>query len=640
MARAAGDRWWRGITEEVAAGVETFEVGRASAVSDGGILCDSGVEATDERPGAGSLSSDAERGQSMTRRAPRFTAVYLAVGFGLVGLWLWGAGDLLVIPIFAVVVAVWVTGLVVVALQILFPNIVVPTAAVLHRLGSVVWVAIASDPAGQRLHERVARASRRLRPLRPAGRWLLDRVRPGRGGLRRSLTAGVGLATGLALWRLTVLVGQPTNAIVATDVRIANMARSLSDAGGRALMLGLTNAGGTQIMTAISVILIGGALLGGARRSALLILTITTGSALGVTILKALVGRVRPSLGILVETSTSFPSGHASAGLALALAVVAAWRALGRTRWPILAGFLIPIGLLIGYSRAYLTVHWASDVVGGWLVALLVTSVVLVADDVIAATAESDARFPIRRRYLGLAGVVAAVLFSGAVFLGHDTVLPATVAAVPERLETSDPAGALENLVPFSETLTGRHIEPIGLVIAASEPQLTAAFSAAGWSIAEPPTFRNLLEVYWAGLRGREDLTAPVTPSFFDSRVQDIAIEKPVARSTGQVRVRHHARLWRLPVVLDNGCPVWVATASLDNGVEWTWRTVLPNHHIAPAIDVEQSFLVKDLVSTGRLESSGRARVTEPMMGTNAAGDPWFTDGIASLLIDPVDCGE
>lgn len=86
--------------------------------------------------------------------------------------------------------------------------------------------------------------------------------------------------------------------------------------------------------------------------------------------LKQLFGRERPDLVYrAVEASNpSFPSGHAmlSAVVFLTLGALAARFATLRRVKALALGSGVLLSLLVGMSRIYLGVHWASDVLGGW----------------------------------------------------------------------------------------------------------------------------------------------------------------------------------------------------------------------------------------------------------------------------------
>lgn len=86
--------------------------------------------------------------------------------------------------------------------------------------------------------------------------------------------------------------------------------------------------------------------------------------------MKALVGRARPSglIPSMIETSSSFPSGHATAAMALYGFLAYFLCALFPERKAmVLTAAALLIGI-IGFSRLYLGVHFPSDVLAGYLV--------------------------------------------------------------------------------------------------------------------------------------------------------------------------------------------------------------------------------------------------------------------------------
>ena len=103
-------------------------------------------------------------------------------------------------------------------------------------------------------------------------------------------------------------------------------------------------------------------------QKALIVGATVAGAALLNVILKLIFERARPDLWeqLIVETSFSFPSGHAMISSALALSVIfICWNT--RYRWvAVVVGSLFII--VIGLSRLYLGVHYPTDILAGWVV--------------------------------------------------------------------------------------------------------------------------------------------------------------------------------------------------------------------------------------------------------------------------------
>jgi undecaprenyl-diphosphatase len=127
------------------------------------------------------------------------------------------------------------------------------------------------------------------------------------------------------------------------------------------------------------VVLIGGLALAvvawrRCRVVALLVVVATLARPLMEFSLKESVGRERPSLDRLVNgEGHSFPSGHVLAAAALwaMVPVVLSLYTQSRRVWWVAAIGAVTAVVLIGASRVYLGVHWASDVIAGTLAATL-----------------------------------------------------------------------------------------------------------------------------------------------------------------------------------------------------------------------------------------------------------------------------
>ncbi len=112
----------------------------------------------------------------------------------------------------------------------------------------------------------------------------------------------------------------------------------------------------------------------GWKLSAVLLCVSTVGGIILTTLLKDVFQRARPELfdSGYKASFYSFPSGHATVAVVFygMLTVILAYRLEGVRRWLLAAGGIFLV-LLIGFSRLYLGVHYPTDILAGYLSALM-----------------------------------------------------------------------------------------------------------------------------------------------------------------------------------------------------------------------------------------------------------------------------
>ena len=132
----------------------------------------------------------------------------------------------------------------------------------------------------------------------------------------------------------------------------------------------LTALGGFTLLTVVTLVSFGVALLAGRPRLALVgLVSVIVGTA-AMNLLKHGYDRPRPELvkHEMLTYNSSFPSGHSMMAAMVYLTIgilLARTQPLKRVRVFIVAVSVL-ITVLVGVSRVYLGVHWPTDVLAGW----------------------------------------------------------------------------------------------------------------------------------------------------------------------------------------------------------------------------------------------------------------------------------
>jgi membrane protein DedA with SNARE-associated domain len=205
------------------------------------------------------------------------------------------------------------------------------------------------------------------RRLRPQLAFLGRRLTPGGLGLElTTLLAALSVALFLLISYWSVVAGDPgptpgdeTALDVFNDLRrawLTDAAKALTHLGSGPLTWPLA------ALTAVVFVI---------RRRWMEASALVIGMALIILLvhgIKDWTDRPRPLDPVVSSSGSSFPSGHAAySTLYVWIAVTVAFRLVpGITRRTLLIGASIVLAALIGLTRAYLRVHWVSDVTSGW----------------------------------------------------------------------------------------------------------------------------------------------------------------------------------------------------------------------------------------------------------------------------------
>lgn len=425
--------------------------------------------------------------------------------------------------------------------------------------------------------------------------------------------------------------------LVEADIRIVAVAQMFRAPGLDRIMLLFTDLGNWQ------VVLMGGALLSlwfALSRRWLWILALIASTALGegsVWALKALFNRPRPDLvhALVPAQGASFPSGHAF--VAFAFYGLAAWFVIRLARAAWLRGLILVIALavaaMIGVSRIYLGVHWPSDVLASFAfgMAWLAITVTLLGT---AQPQSADLRpfFSGGLRWAaatGLAGLwaIGLAIYYQAHPLERQPEPPQVAVDIPE---SALPDALFSSASRFSEDIVGRPMEPINVILIGSEKDVEKALASAGWHPTDAITLSNSWRLLGAELFNRPYPEAPGTPSFWRGIPNLRAFERPT--ESNSARERHHLHLWETPYRV-GGVAVSVGTVHRDTSVTTAAGVLLPIHQIDPNVDRERDALRENLSGSPCTARLSLPPIIQPMMGENAIGNPFFTDGKAVLAV-------
>lgn len=344
---------------------------------------------------------------------------------------------------------------------------------------------------------------------------------------------------------------------VALDARVSNLAHAYWTPTGLQIAGWITEAGHVPVATLIAV----GGVLGfaffGRRAAAIGLAVAVVGDAVTVTLLKLAFGRARPEISYFLESSHSFPSGHAAISVALygSLAVML-WRE--RLIGPTMAIWSgVGIAFTLGFTRIYLVEHFLSDVLNGWVIGAIWLVIGF-------AVAEALRPRPVRPMPFGpVLGIAAtSICLLAAIWVAvrhHPTPMErtATGPSIIRNLQDDIDAGHFQLEVV---TLSGDELPAVSIISTGAQlEKIDALLVAGGWTDVPRPGLISGMAAVRQDLtdKPRPGATAPV--AFLSARPADATLRAPEQDAI--------VRLWQAGQD-GNGAPVvaWAFAAERDDG--------------------------------------------------------------------------
>lgn len=367
---------------------------------------------------------------------------------------------------------------------------------------------------------------------------------------------------GLFSWCLYGVMHQ--SFVGSIDYRVENLLLLFRDTRLATFFVGATMLG-KDIFAALTILVIITLLALYQRRQYIIPFLCTVVGAIATsTLFKYLIERPRSLHASYVETTFSFPSGHATIVFAiygfLAYILVSQTTSWQRKVQHI-AGAAILISI-VGFSRLYLGVHYTRDVLAGYLIAGFWLTLGIAWAQIIAA--HRTKQKPVFRYSHVICAII--ILFWSASFVTlvawyHPEITFADVQRSSVFIPTQNVRDFVTTQYPLlTQSLLGEVRGSIQIVFTAPEvTHIDSALRALGWMRSDTVSTASLARMSAAHVRRERYTHAPVGYLFWNNTPQEVSYEQALPERW-RSRERMVLRLWRVPARTTTNDAVFVAT--------------------------------------------------------------------------------
>nr|WP_321271049.1 VTT domain-containing protein [uncultured Tolumonas sp.] len=342
--------------------------------------------------------------------------------------------------------------------------------------------------------------------------------------------------------------------------------------------------------------------------------------------------RLRPIEASLLESSYSFPSGHATEAVAfygfigyLLIRTTRSWK------WQVRLFFaFLVLVVLIGLSRIVLGVHYVSDVWAGYLVGSLWLIVGITLTEWFSTNGRIAWHAVSDRRSRIIASGLIVIAITGFISYAGSRDIPNYFPPPELSAQINSPIDELLRAKNLSRTMTplGEPEQPLTFAIAAPNITILSAWlGQAGWHKTDGPEFKNILRLIQQKL---DYENGPLPPFFWNNQMNDLAFEQAI--QVNQRKVIATIQLWHTQYQI-GGKEVFVGTVRNFDEIRWGVF-----HKFLPDVDAAVEGFIQSIKNSGQHFDICQRALVPSMVGTFGMGDSFFTRG-GLWLIDQRDQG-